>query len=147
MRRPSVSASATVLFDDFAPRTFSSSRMTLAGLKKWVPITLSGRFVAAAISSTSRVEVFVARTASGLARPSSFANTSFLTGISSKTASLAPAAGRRLVVLADDAEATVERFLVHLDDGDRDADVGEVHRDAAAHGAGADPRRLLDVPD
>ena len=34
---------------------------------------------------------------------------------------------------------------VDLDDGDGDAGVGEVHGDAAAHGAGADDRRLLDV--
>ena len=36
-------------------------------------------------------------------------------------------------------------LLVHLHDGHRDAGVGEVHGDAAAHGAGADDRRLLDV--
>lgn len=51
------------------------------GLKKWVPITDSGRPVAEAISSTSRVEVLVASTASGLAIRSSLANTSFLTCI------------------------------------------------------------------
>ncbi len=61
--------------------------MTLAGLKKCVPITLCGRLVAEAISSTFSVEVFVASTASALARPSSLAKTSFLMGISSKTAS------------------------------------------------------------
>ena len=45
-----------------------------------------------------------------------------------------------------DAEAAVERLLRDLDDRDRDADVGEVHRDAAAHGAGADDRgRRLDL--
>ena len=62
--------------------------MTLAGLKKCVPITLSGRLVAEAISSTSSVEVLVASTASGLAMPSSLAKTSFLIGISSNTASM-----------------------------------------------------------
>src|SRR5436305_1975192 len=46
MRRPTAMAVAMAVFDDFAPRTFSSSLMTLAGLKKWVPITLSGRLVA-----------------------------------------------------------------------------------------------------
>jgi len=60
----------------------------LAGLKKCMPQTLSGRRVAAAISSTFSVDVFVASTASGLARRSSLAKTSFLIGISSKTASM-----------------------------------------------------------
>ena len=94
MRRPTAIAVAIVVLDDFAPRTFSSSRMTLAGLKKCMPITDSGRFVAEAISFTSSVDVFVASTASGLAMPSSFANTSFFTGISSNTASMMMSASR-----------------------------------------------------
>src|SRR5882724_358032 len=58
-----------------------------------------------------------------------------------------PAAGRgRLVVLPHHAEAAVERVLGHLDDRHRDARVGEVHRDATAHGAGPEHRRLLDLP-
>ena len=52
-----------------APRTISSSRMTLAGLKKCMPTTSCGRAVAAAISSTSRVEVLVASIAPGFADP------------------------------------------------------------------------------
>ena len=72
----------------FAPRTTSSKRITLAGLKKCIPHTLSGRLVAAAIWSTSSVEVLVASTASLRAMPSSRAKTSFLSGISSKTASI-----------------------------------------------------------
>jgi hypothetical protein len=56
------------------------------------------------------------------------------------------AAGRRpLVVLADHAEAAVERCLVALDDRDGDADVGEVHRDAATHRARAEHTARLDV--
>jgi hypothetical protein len=39
---------------DFSPRTNSSRRITLAGEKKCQPITLSGRVVAEAISSTFR---------------------------------------------------------------------------------------------
>lgn len=35
--------------DVFAPRTISNNFITFAGLKKWPPITLSGRSVAAAI--------------------------------------------------------------------------------------------------
>ena len=75
--------------------------MTFAGLKKCMPITLSGRAVEAAISLTSRVEVFVASTASPLQSLSSFAKTSFLIGISSKTASMtmsASASGPQSVV-------------------------------------------------
>ena len=51
------------------------------------------------------------------------------------------------VVLADHAEAAVERLLVAFDDRHRDADVGEVHRDAAAHRAGAEDAARLDVDD
>ena len=61
--------------------------MTLAGLKKWVPITASGRPVTDAISSTSRVEVLVARMASSFITLSSLRKTSFFISISSKTAS------------------------------------------------------------
>jgi len=62
--------------------------MTLAGLKKCMPTTLSGRRVAEAISLTSSVEVLVASTAFALATLSSLAKTSFLMAISSKTASM-----------------------------------------------------------
>ena len=56
----------------------------------------------------------------------------------------AAALGAALVVAADDLQAAVERVLLHLDDRHRDAGIGEVHRDAAAHGAGADDADLLD---
>ena len=46
--------------------------------------------------------------------------------------------GGRLVILAHHAGAAVERFLRHLDDRHRDAGRQEVHRNAAAHGPGAD---------
>ena len=69
--------------------------MTLAGLKKCVPMTCSGREVEAAISLTSSVEVLVARIASGLHTRSSRAKTSFLSGISSKTASITTSATPR----------------------------------------------------
>ena len=79
----------------FAPRTISSSRMTLAGLKKCVPTTSCGREVAPAISSTSSVEVLVASSAPGLAIRSSSANTVFLTAMSSNTASITTSASAR----------------------------------------------------
>ena len=79
---------AMVSAEVFRPRTFSISFMTLAGLKKCVPMTFSGRAVAAAISFTSSVEVLVARIASGLQTSSSRAKTCFLRSISSNTASM-----------------------------------------------------------
>ncbi len=53
--------------------------------------------------------------------------------------------GRVLVVPAHDRNAAVERFLRGLDDGDRNAGAEEIHRDAAAHGAGADHADLGDL--
>src|ERR1051326_8102204 len=135
---------AMAVGDEWAPRTFSSRRITLAGEKKCVPITLSGRFVAEAISFTSSVEALVARIASGFAMPSSFANTSFLIGISSNTASITMSASFTALKSVVPVMRPM-RFLLHFDDGDGDADVREVHRDAAAHRAGADDRRLLDL--
>ncbi len=56
------------------------------------------------------------------------------------------ALGHRVrVVLAHDAEPLVERFLAHLQHLHRDADVGEVHGDAAAHGARTDQCGRLDL--
>ena len=78
---------ASVSGEDFAPRTFSCSRMTLAGLKKWVPTTSSGRPVAEAISVIERVEVLDARMAPGCMTASSLAKTCFLTSMDSNTAS------------------------------------------------------------
>ena len=72
----------------FFGRTTSSSRITLAGEKKCMPITASGRLTAVAISSTSSAEVLVASTAPGLTFASSFANTSFLIAMFSNTASI-----------------------------------------------------------
>ena len=49
-----------------------------------------------------------------------------------------PAFGGVLVVLADGGEPAIKRILLRLDDGDGDAGIEEVHRNAAAHGPGAD---------
>ncbi len=67
IRLPIAIVVATTVSDDFAPRTFSSSFITLAGEKKCIPMTLSGREVTAAISLMSSAEVFEARIAPGLA--------------------------------------------------------------------------------
>ena len=79
----------------FAPRTTSSNLITFAGLKKCRPITLSGRFVTSAISFTSRVLVFVARIAPGLATASSLVKMSFFTSMFSNTASMIRSASFR----------------------------------------------------
>ena len=71
----------------FAPRTISSNFMTLAGLKKCVPITSCGRLVKAAILSTSKVDVFEARMAPCFITSSNFLNTVSFTPMSSNTAS------------------------------------------------------------
>ena len=52
--------------------------------------------------------------------------------------------GAVLVILADDGDAAVERLLLHFNDRHRNADAEEVHRDAAAHGAGADDADRFD---
>ena len=54
----------------------------------------------------------------------------------------AAALGGVLVVLADHRDAAVEGFLLRLHDRDRDTNVQEVHRNATAHGAGADDANL-----
>ncbi len=52
---------------------------------------------------------------------------------------------RVFVVPADDADATVERFLRHLQNRHRNADIQEVHGDTATHGATANDRGLADL--
>ncbi len=79
---------ATTVSRRLAPRTTSSSFITLAGEKKCMPITLSGREVAAAISLTSRADVFDARMAPGLQIGSSSAKIDFFSSMSSNTASI-----------------------------------------------------------
>mmetsp|Transcript_45363 Transcript_45363/g.139905 ORF Transcript_45363/g.139905 Transcript_45363/m.139905 type:complete len:227 (+) Transcript_45363:410-1090(+) len=73
---------------DALPRTNSSSFITLAGLKKWAPMTDSGRFVAEAISSMLRVDVLDARTHEALHTASSLPKICFLSAMFSKTASM-----------------------------------------------------------
>ncbi|MNT13617.1 hypothetical protein D3C72_1485920 [compost metagenome] len=75
--------------------TTSSRRMTLAGLKKCRPITSCGREVTAAIRSTSREEVLVARMAPGLHTRSRLRNTSCLISSFSNTASITRSASAR----------------------------------------------------
>ena len=68
-------------------RTSSTSGRTATGLKKCMPTTRSGCSRSAPISVTESDDVFVASTHSGETTRSSSAKTSFLTAISSNTAS------------------------------------------------------------
>ncbi len=51
--------------------------------------------------------------------------------------------GAVFIIAADDPNTAIERFLLHFDDGYRDANRQEVHRNAAAHGASADHAHLV----
>ncbi len=88
MARPSFMAAASVAGAVLAPCTTSKVLMTLAGTKKCVPATASGRFVTAAIASMSRADVLENSSAPGFIAASSLVNTSFFTGICSNTASI-----------------------------------------------------------
>ncbi len=157
----------------FAPRTTSSSFITLAGLKKCMPTTSCGRLVNAAIWSTSSVEVLRGQDRAGLHHLVERLEDLFLDahvlehGLDHQVGVLDVVVGQRgvraapcaasylsgfslpfltcdFVVLADRGHAAVERLLLGLEHRHRDAGVEEVHRDAAAHRAGADDGHLLD---
>ena len=68
--------------------TISTSGITGAGLKKWSPAKRSGRFVAAAISTMARLEVFEAKIVVAGQRPSRVPNTASFGASSSTTASM-----------------------------------------------------------
>ena len=69
-------------------RTISTRGIAVAGLKKWIPHTNSGREVHIANSITGKVEVLVARIAVGLTITSSSANNDFFVSRSSTTLSM-----------------------------------------------------------
>ena len=86
--RPSFIAATIVAGAVFVPSTTSNSFITLAGAKKCVPATASGRAVAAAIRSMSMAEVLLNSSAPGFITRSSSANTACFTPICSNTASI-----------------------------------------------------------
>src|SRR6266540_2308806 len=96
---PSSSASpmipAAVSSDVSRPRMISTSFKTGTGLKKCIPMTLSGRRVAAASEPIGMDEVFEASTASGGNSASARRKISSLTSASSITASIMRSAGAR----------------------------------------------------
>ena len=170
MRRASDSTVASTSGRVFFARTTSSSFMMLAGLKKCMPSTSPGRFVNAAIRSTSSVEVLVARIAPRFITLSSALEDRLLDGevlehglddqvrlrsrgiverrrdepgaLRSIIGLQSSLRDRAFVLLADAGDAAVQRFLFRFENGHGNADIREIHGDAAAHGAGADrPRR------
>ncbi len=56
------------------------------------------------------------------------------------------AGGGRPVIGGDPVEPLLQSVAAGLDQRDRDAGIGEAHRDAAAHRAGADHRGAVDRP-
>ena len=140
----------------FSARTISSSRMMLAGEKKCSPTTSCGRLVAAAISSTSSVEVLVAMMAPDLAILSSFCEHLLLQrhvlehrlddevglaevlqlqrrgelgeAVGGLRLGDAPALGVGRQRVLDAVDAAVERLLRGLDDGHGEAAVEERQR-------------------
>jgi hypothetical protein len=82
--------------------TSSTSFITVAGLKKWNPMTFEGRFVATAMSMTGSDEVLVASMVSGPRISSSSANTFFFSSRCSGTASKTMSHGARSALLVDD---------------------------------------------
>src|SRR5213082_3416022 len=153
------------------PRTFSSSLMTFAGLKKWVPTTFSGRgargdgvdIESRSVGGEDRVrrhhpieppeyllldlEVLVHRldddVRAGERRILAHAPNEAERGVGLR-ASQAPARDRGVVALPDDTEAALEGLRRELEQRHGDAGVGEGHGDAPAHGAGADHGGTVD---
>ena len=92
---PKAIAVASVRAELRAPRTFSSSGITLAGEKKCTPQTASGREVAPAMSSMFSADVLEHSSAPGLHARSSSAKILRLRPIDSKTASMAMSTSAR----------------------------------------------------
>ncbi len=165
-------AVATTCLEVFAPRTTSSRRITFAGEKKCRPMTHSGRLVAAGdlvdveirsvggedgallddlVELAEHVLLHVHVLEHGFDDQVAVGELLQLERAGQQAHALLDvfrlelaALRGGLVVLADHAQAALQRFLFGLHDGDGDADVREVHRDAAAHGAGADDADLGD---
>ena len=146
----------------FSPETTSTSCSSGTGLKKWMPTSRDGSLSAVAMSASFRLEVLVARIASGLAIASSLANSARFASRFSKIASMITSAWRapcaahvgdqpveRVAHAARVAQAALEqlRGALHrrreaLGRGVLQRHAQAAHRadrgDVAAHHAGAD---------
>ena len=98
---------AAVSSEVCAARITSTSFSTGTGLKKCIPITRSGRSVAAASEVIGIEEVFEARTALGRAAPSARRKSSSFTAASSTTASSSRSAATRSSTAVDAREHLV----------------------------------------
>ena len=153
------------------PRMISMSFITGAGLKKCMPMTFSGRFVAAAISVIDSDEVLEARMVSGLQIASSWEKTFFFRSMLSMVASITIAqSAARAKSVVPDSLARISVFSVAvsfsffnlprqpaLDAGKRLVDdavlqvrddhlktiLGERLRNSAAHRARAENKDLI----
>ena len=85
---PTDCANSIVSLEHFSCLTSSRSFIIGTGLKKCIPITLSGQFVMFAISEIGRLEVLVASIACFGTKSSIFKKISFLRCIISGTASI-----------------------------------------------------------
>ena len=172
-RAHSASMSSTTSASVTTVLTTSTSGMIGAGLKKCMPMTRFGRWVATEISVTDSEEVLVARIASGLQTRSSSAKICCLRSRCSGTASITrstlvqrgqadrerdPAQQRVAVLGAELAlghrpvgragqggPAALQRGLVDLDRDHVDAVAGEDLDDAGAHGAEPDHAHAVDL--
>ena len=157
------SATARVSSEVSTPRTTSISPITGGGLNQWLPITRSGRPVAAASREMENCDVFEASTTSSRQAASSRASTSHFTSSTSTTVSMTwsaeaaapsrsvvPSMRPRTAAAASGpcrAEALTarssprsmrfrpraDRGVVHLDDRDAEPGLGHHLRDAGAH--------------
>ena len=87
-------AASKVVSSVVSARITSTNGMSIGGLKKCIPTTLWGRFVARAMLVIGKADVFDARIASFGAARSSSRNTRFFRSRSSKMASITMAASR-----------------------------------------------------
>ena len=148
-RRPWRTPCAVLMVSSLAVsgRTTSTSFIIGAGLKKWMPQTRSGRWVAIAISTTGSVEVLVARMPSALTICSSSANSSCLVARSSTTLSITRSQSARSAQVVGGRDAGEDGVAVvglQLALGDLAVEVG---RDAGEDAVGAllGPRRTMTV--
>ena len=172
MRLPSVIAVSSTSGAVFSPRTTSSSFITLAGEKKCMPTTSAGsrggsrdlvEVEVGRVGSEDRaglgdlvepaehlllhVHVLVHRLDDEVAvgeRGEIERRRQQPHGLGHLLFGQLPLRRAGLVILAHQAGAAVERLVAHLDDRHGDARRQEVHRNAAAHRAGADHSDLAD---
>ncbi len=93
------------------PLIISTSFIRGTGLKKCIPITLSGLFVAVASSVIERDEVFVAKIVSGLQSSSSSAKRAFLASISSVAASIIRSASFTIEISVEPVMRPITSFF------------------------------------